>query len=493
MNKGFDNDKYLQLQSQKITERVNEFGGKLYLEFGGKLFDDHHASRVLPGFLPDSKVTMLSTMKDQVEVVIVISANDIAQNKLRSDIGITYDEDVLRLYDLLNSRGLYVGSIVISQFSKENSAAVKFQRKLESHGIKVYRHYRIEGYPSDITHIVSEKGFGKNDYVETSRNIVVITAPGPGSGKMATCLSQMYHDSVRGIKSGYAKYETFPIWNLPLNHPVNIAYEAATADLNDINMIDPWHMAAYGESAVNYNRDVEVFPVLNAIFTKVLGQSPYKSPTDMGVNMVGYCISDEEVCKKACEQEIIRRYLNAKVAVRKGQINQSVADKLQITMSKLNLTEQDRKVLVAARKYQAEKKCHTAAIELPDGRIVCGKKSDLLSPAAATLLNAIKALAGLPDVNLIAPSALEPIQKLKTTSLGDIAAELRSDEALIALTVSASVNPMANLALEQLGKLRGCEMHLSAIPSHADAKIMRKLGLQVTCEAVYSCSQVYFS
>lgn len=493
MNKGFDNDKYLQLQSQKITERVNEFGGKLYLEFGGKIFDDHHASRVLPGFLPDSKITMLSTMKDQVEILIVISAVDIAQNKLRSDIGITYDEDVLRLYDLLNSRGLYVGSIVISQFSKENSQAVKFQRKLESHGIKVYRHYHIDGYPQNVEHIVSEKGFGKNDYVVTSRNIVVVTAPGPGSGKMATCLSQMYHDSVRGIKSGYAKYETFPIWNLPLNHPVNIAYEAATADLNDINMIDPWHMQAYGLSAVNYNRDVEVFPVLNAIFTKVLGTSPYKSPTDMGVNMVGYCISNDEVCKEACKQEIIRRYLNAKVSVRKGQINQTIADKLQITMSKLNLAEEDRKVLVAARKHQQAKKCISAAIELPDGRIICGKKTSLLSAAASTLLNAIKALAGLPDVNLIAPSALEPIQKLKTTCLGDIATELRCDEALIALTVSASVNPMANLALEQLNKLRGCEMHLTAIPSHADAKILRKLGVQVTSEAEYSCSQVYFT
>ena len=279
MRIGFDNDKYLRLQSQKISERVNEFGGKLYLEFGGKLFDDYHASRVLPGFLPDSKITMLSTMKEQVEVIIVINAKDIAQNKLRSDLGITYDEDVLRLYDLLNSRGLYVGSIVISQFSESNNPAVQFQRKLESHGIKVYRHYRIEGYPSDVSRIVSDEGFGKNEYVETTRKIVVVTAPGPGSGKMATCLSQMYHDSIRGIKSGYAKYETFPIWNLPLNHPVNIAYEAATADLNDINMIDPWHMQAYGQSAVNYNRDVEVFPVLNAIFTKVLGASPYKSPT----------------------------------------------------------------------------------------------------------------------------------------------------------------------------------------------------------------------
>lgn len=493
MKVGFDNNQYLQLQSQKIAERVSEFGGKLYLEFGGKLFDDHHASRVLPGFMPDSKIVMLSTMKDQVEVVIVINAQDIAQNKLRSDVGITYDEDVLRLYDLLTNRGLYVGSIVISQFSKDNNAAVKFQRKLQSHGIKVYRHYRIEGYPSNVAHIVSEQGFGKNDYVETSRNIVVITAPGPGSGKMATCLSQMYHDSIRGIRSGYAKYETFPIWNLPLNHPVNIAYEAATADLNDINMIDPWHMQAYGLSAVNYNRDVEVFPVLNAIFTRVLGSSPYKSPTDMGVNMVGYCISDDDACVEASRQEIIRRYLSAKVSARKGLASSTIADKLQLIMSKLNLNENDRKVLVEARKREGKTGCNSAAIELPDGRVVCGKQSDLLSSAAATLLNAVKALADLPDVNLIAPTALEPIQRLKTASLGDITNELRCDEALIALTVSASVNPMAGLAVDQLVKLRGCQMHLTTIPSHADAKILRKLGLQFTSDDKYSCTRVFFN
>lgn len=492
MKIGFDNNKYLQLQSQKISERVKEFGGKLYLEFGGKLFDDHHASRVLPGFMPDSKIVMLSTMKEQVEIVIVINAIDIAQNKLRSDVGITYDEDVLRLYDLLTNRGLYVGSIVISQFNEENNAAVKFQRKLESHGIKVYRHYRIEGYPSNVSHIVSEQGFGKNEYVETTRNIVVITAPGPGSGKMATCLSQMYHDSVRGVRSGYAKYETFPIWNLPLNHPVNIAYEAATADLNDINMIDPWHMQAYGLSVVNYNRDVEVFPVLNAIFTKVLGSSPYNSPTDMGVNMVGYCISDDDACKQASKQEIIRRYLAAKVSARKGASSASIVDKLQLIMSKLELSETDRKVLVAARQHEEQSGCYSAALELPDGQIVTGKQSELLSSAAATLLNALKALANLPDVNLIAPTALEPIQLLKTSRLGDITAELRCDEALIALTVSASVNPMAGLAVEQLVKLRGCQMHLTTIPSHADAKILRKLGVQFTSDDKYFSSRVFF-
>lgn len=493
MKIGFDNKKYLKLQSQKISERLAEFGGKLYLEFGGKLFDDFHASRVLPGFRPDSKIEMLSTMKDQVEIVFVINAADIAQNKLRSDIGIPYNEDVLRLYDLLTHRGLYVGSIVIAQFSEDNTPAVKFQRQLESHGIKVYRHYRIEGYPSNISHIVSPEGFGKNEYIETSRKIVVITAPGPGSGKMATCLSQLYHDAIRGIKSGYAKYETFPIWNLPLNHPVNIAYEAATADLNDINMIDPWHLQAYGESVVNYNRDVEAFPVLNAIFTRVLGSSPYQSPTDMGVNMVGFCISDDEACREASRQEIIRRYLWAKVSVRKGISSQSLADRMQVIMSKLNLDETLRSVLVEARKKKEETGCHAAAIELPDGRIVCGKKSPLLSCMAAALLNAVKALANLPDVNLIAPTALEPIQRLKTTILGDIAAELRSDEALTALTVSASVNPMAGLALEQLPKLRGCQMHSTTIPSHADAKTLRKLGIQLTSDDVYSCKQVYFS
>ncbi len=492
MKKGFDNDKYLQLQSQKIFERVHDFGGKLYLEFGGKLFDDYHASRVLPGFKPDSKIIMLSQMKEEVEIVIVINANDIAQNKLRSDIGITYDEDVLRLYDILSSRGLYVGSIVISQFSEDNTSALAFQRKLEGHGLKVYRHYHIDGYPSNVSHIVSEDGFGKNEYIETSRKIVVVTAPGPGSGKMATCLSQMYHDAKRGIKSGYAKYETFPIWNLPLNHPVNIAYEAATADLNDVNMIDPWHFSAYGVSTVNYNRDVEVFPVLNAIFTKVLGSSPYRSPTDMGVNMVGYCISDDEVCCQASKQEIIRRYLNAKVSARKGAGANSVVDKLDIIMSKLDLKVEDRKVVNYAREYSAQKGCPAAAMELPDGSIVTGKSTPLLGCDSAMMLNALKKLAGLPDVKLISPSALEPIQKLKTTSLGDFVAQLHIDEALIALSVSASVNPMAELALKQLPNLRGCQVHVTVIPPHVDAKIFRKLGVDATSEAVYATKRVYF-
>ncbi len=493
MKTAFDCDKYVELQTAKISERLSEFGEKLYLEFGGKLFDDYHASRVLPGFLPDSKLTMLCKLKDDVEVVIVINANDIAQNKLRADVGITYDEDVLRLYDVLTGRGLYVGSIVVSQFSPQNTSAVKFIAKLKGHGIKVYRHYNIEGYPHNIANIVSKDGFGKNEYVETSRRIVVVTAPGPGSGKMATCLSQMYHDAQRGIKSGYAKFETFPVWNLPLNHPVNIAYEAATADLNDVNMLDPYHMQAYGQPAVNYNRDVEVFPVLNAIFTKVLGTSPYKSPTDMGVNMAGFCITDQEACAEACRQEIIRRYLSAKVLARKGVVSPSVVEKLELTMTKMNLTENDRSVVVAARNYAKKSGSHAAAIELPDGKIVVGKTSQLLGCDSAMILNALKALAGLPDVKLIAPSALEPIQQLKTKILGDPVAELHVDEALLALSVSAAVNPLAELALKELPNLRGLQVHSTVIPPHSDDKLFYKLGIQPTADPIYATKRVYFN
>jgi len=491
MKLGFDNDKYLQLQSQKIAERVGDFGGKLYLEFGGKLFDDYHASRVLPGFLPDSKIVMLCRIKDQVEVVIAVSAVDIAQNKVRGDLGITYEEDVLRLYDELNSRGLFVGSIVITQYSETNVAAVKYKQRLENMGICVYRHYTIEGYPSNVAHIVSDDGFGKNDYVETSRNIVVVTAPGPGSGKMATCLSQMYHDNKRGIRCGYAKYETFPVWNLPLNHPVNIAYEAATADLADVNMIDPWHMQAYGVSTVNYNRDVEVFPVLNAIFTKVLGYSLYKSPTDMGVNMAGYCICDDEACSLASKQEIVRRYLNTKVQVKKGAVVSAVLDKLDIIMSKLNLTEHDRAEVTAARAYAESSGKIAGSLTLADGRQVLGKASDLLSCASALVLNAVKLVANLPDVKLIAPQALQPIRRLKKESLCEGNSQLHADEALIALSVSAAVNPMAELALGKLSALRGCQAHFSAMLSPSDEKILRKLGIQATCDAVYPSGSVF--
>ncbi len=491
MKIGFDNDKYIQLQSQKIAERVGEFGGKLYLEFGGKLFDDYHASRVLPGFLPDSKIVMLTKIADQVEIIIAINATDIAKNKLRADIGITYDEDVLRLYDELTSRGLFVGSIVITQYSETNLAAVNFKHRLESLGIKVYRHYHIDGYPYNLTHIVSDNGFGANDYVETSRKIVVVTAPGPGSGKMATCLSQMYHDSKRGIKSGYAKYETFPIWNLPLTHPVNIAYEAATADLDDVNMIDPWHLQAYGISTVNYNRDVEVFPVLNAIFTKVLGYSPYKSPTDMGVNMAGFCISNDEVCQEASRQEIIRRYLTAKVQARKGKCSNDVVDKLDIIMSKLNLTVADRPTVMPAREFARKMDTVAACIILSDGSVVVGKSSNMMTAVAAMLLNALKKLANLPDVWLISPQALQPIQKLKSQNMGENS-QLHADEALIALSVSASVNPLAELALDQLAKLKNCQAHLTAIPSHADERVLRKLGVQTTADAIYPTNHIYF-
>lgn len=493
MKIGFDNDKYLQLQSQKIRERVDEFGGKLYLEFGGKLFDDYHASRVLCGFEPDSKIAMLSTMKDQVEVIIAINAIDIAQNKLRSDIGITYDEDVLRLYDELTSRGLYVGSIVISQYSQDNIAAVAFYNKLRNNGITVYRHYHIDGYPSNVSHVVSDDGLGKNEYIKTTRNLVVVTAPGPGSGKMATCLSQMYHDSKHGIKSGYAKYETFPVWNLPLNHPVNIAYEAATADLNDVNMIDPWHMQSYGTSTVNYNRDVGVFPVLNAIFTKVLGKSPYNSPTDMGVNMAGYCICDDEVCCEASKQEIIRRYLTAKVQARKGNCSNALVEKLDVIMSKLNLSVEQRPSLVEARRYEQETGVPCASIQLNDGTIVHGKKSDLFGCASSAILNALKTLAHIPNVNLLALSALEPIQNLKTQSFGDNTPELHIDETLLALSASASLNTMARIALEQLPKLRGCQLHMTVIPPHADERIFLKLGIQFTSDPVYSTKRVYFN
>lgn len=488
----FDNDKYLQLQSQKIADRLDEFGGKLYLEFGGKLFDDYHAARVLPGFLPDSKITMLTKIADKVEVVIAISAADIAKNKVRADIGITYDEDVLRLYDELTKRGLYVGSIVITQFDQNNLAAANFKSRLEGLGIKVYRHYHIDGYPYNVGHIVSDEGLGKNDFIQTSRNIVVVTAPGPGSGKMATCLSQMYQESKRGIRCGYAKYETFPVWNLPLTHPVNVAYEAATADLDDVNMIDPWHLQAYGVSAVNYNRDVEVFPVLNAIFNKVMGRSPYNSPTDMGVNMAGFCIFDDEACCYAGRQEIIRRYLNAKVQARRGKCDNGVVDKLDIILSKLNLCAEDRETVLPARLHAQKTQSVAACLSLPSGEKVFAKASALLSASAALLLNAVKKLANLPDVRLIAPQALQPIQKLKKQNLGENSAQLHADEALIALSVSASVNPLAELALDQLAKLKNCQAHVTEIPSHADEAVLRKLGVQLTSDANYPKNQTYF-
>ena len=492
MNKiGFDNDKYLKMQSEKIRERIDYFGGKLYLEFGGKLFDDYHASRVLPGFKPDSKIKMLSQLKDEAEIVIVISAADIEKNKMRADLGITYDVDVLRLIDAFRGYGLYVGSVCLTHFASQPSA-VAYQKKLESLGLKVYRHYPIAGYPSNIPFIVSDDGFGKNEYIETSRSLVVITAPGPGSGKMATCLSQLYHEYKRGIKAGYAKYETFPVWNLPLKHPVNLAYEAATADLKDVNMIDPFHLEAYGETTINYNRDVEVFPVLNAMFEKIMGESPYKSPTDMGVNMAGFGIIDDDVVKEASKQEIIRRYFNALCQKRQGTSDEEESFKIELLMKQAEISVDDRKV-VSAAKVKAEATGEpAAAIELPDGRILTGKTSELLGASSAMLLNALKALAGLDDEKeLIQATTLGPIQDLKVKHLGNRNPRLHTDEVLIALSICAATDEDAKAAMEQLQNLRGSEVHSSVILSHVDKNVFRKLGVNLTCEPVYETKKLY--
>ncbi len=488
---GFDSKKYMELQSQKILERINGFGDKLYLEFGGKLFDDFHAARVLPGFAPDNKIVMLQTLKDKAEIVIVINSHDIERNKLRADLGITYDTDVLRLIEIFRNKDLYVGSVVLSQFSEDNLSAVAFQKKLEKIGLKVFHHYHIAGYPANIPHIVSDEGYGKNEYIETTRPLIVVTAPGPGSGKMATCLSQLYHDYKRGIKAGYAKYETFPIWNLSLNHPVNIAYEAATADLNDMNMIDPWHLSAYNEVSVNYNRDVEIFPVLHALFEKLMGKSPYASPTDMGVNMVGYAISDNEVCEEAAKQEVIRRYFKAKVGVRKGLSEQREMDEIGLLMERMNVHESDRAVVEAARKVQERTNgAPAAAIELPNGKMITGKTSDLLGCSSAMLLNALKELAGIDsDVELISPSAIQPIQRLKL-QLGGVNPRLHTDEMLIALSITASRSKLAGLSLAQLPKLAGCEVHTTTILSPVDEKMFRKLGVNLTSDAVYSTKKL---
>lgn len=491
MKIGFDNQKYLKMQSEHIRERVGKFGGKLYLEFGGKLFDDYHASRVLPGFAPDSKLRMLLELKDQAELVIVISAADIEKNKVRSDLGITYDLDVLRLIDVFRGMGLYVGSVVVTQYAGQSSADT-FKERLSKLGIKVYRHYLIPGYPNNIPLIVSDEGYGKNDYIETSRPLVVITAPGPGSGKMATCLSQLYHEHKRGIDAGYAKFETFPIWNLPLRHPVNQAYEAATADLNDVNMIDPFHLEAYGKTTVNYNRDVEIFPVLQTIFNNIYGESPYKSPTDMGVNMAGNCICDDEVCQEASKQEIIRRYYACLLGLRQGTATNEEMYKLELLMNQAGITINDRKVVKAANEIAMQTGMPGAAIELEDGRIVTGKTGDLLGASAAMLLNALKELAGLPDeMKLISPSALEPIQKLKTEYLGGKNPRLHTDEVLIALSISAGEDENARKAIEQMPKLRGCQVHTSVILSTVDTNSFKRLGIQQTCEARYENQRLY--
>ena len=491
MKIGFDNEKYLTMQSEHIKQRIGEFGDKLYLEFGGKLFDDYHASRVLPGFAPDSKLRMLLQMADQAEILIAINAADIEKNKVRHDLGITYDEDVLRLIQEFRDKGLYVGSVVITQYSGQ-SGADQFKVKLEHRNIKVYRHYCIEGYPSNVPLIVSDEGYGKNDYIETTRPLVIITAPGPGSGKMATCLSQLYHENKRGIKAGYAKFETFPIWNFPLKHPVNLAYEAATADLNDVNMIDPYHLEAYGVTTVNYNRDVDIFPVLNAIFEGIYGESPYKSPTDMGVNMAGFCIMDDEACCEASKQEIIRRYYHALNRLAKEEGTSDEVYKINLLMNKAKIDSTMRAVIAPCLERSKVSGGPAAAMELNDGTIVTGKTSSLLGASAALLLNAIKVLGDIPhNIHLIAPSAIEPIQTLKTQYMGSKNPRLHTDEVLIALSMSAATDETAKKALAQLPKLRGCQVHTSVMLSDVDIKVFSKLGVQLTSEPVYEHKKLY--
>ena len=482
MKIGYDNDKYIRTQSAHIRERIAQFGGKLYLEFGGKLYDDNHASRVLPGFQPDSKLQMLLQIKEQVEMVIVINADDIEKNKIRGDLGITYDQDVIRLIGVFRGFGLYVSSVVLTRYA-EQSMAKAFQSRLEAMDIKVYHHLEIPGYPYNISHIVSDEGYGKNDFIETSRELVVVTAPGPGSGKLAVCMSQLYHEHKRGVQAGYAKFETFPVWNMPLNHPVNLAYEAATADLSDINMIDPFHLEAYGETTVNYNRDVEAFPVLVAMFERILGECPYKSPTDMGVNMVGNCIFDDAACIEASRQEILRRYYAAQCDQKRGKNVDNQLLKLELLMKKAGVDVSDRKVATAAMERAEETGKPAAAMELPDGKIVTGKTSALLGACSALLLNALKELASLPEeLHLIAPEVIGPIQHLKVDHCGNRNPRLHTDEVLIALSICAATDPQAEQAMEQLYRLRGCEVHSSVILSAVDERTFKRLGVNLTCE-----------
>ncbi len=492
MKTGFDNNAYVQRQSEQIKKRIGEFGGKLYLEFGGKLFDDFHASRVLPGFAPDAKIQMLRMLKEQAEIVIAIHAGDIEKNKIRGDLGITYDVDVLRLIDAFREFGLYVGSVVMTRYEKQPAAAA-FKQKLEKLGLPVFLHYPIEGYPYDVKHIVSQDGYGRNQFIETSRPLIVVTAPGPGSGKMAVCLSQLYHEHLRGVTAGYAKFETFPVWNLPLKHPVNLAYEAATADLSDVNMIDPYHLEAYNQTTVNYNRDIEIFPVLNAMFKHISGKSPYRSPTDMGVNMAGYCIVDDDACRAASCAEIIRRYYTAMVDCRKGRAAEDAVQKIKSIMNQMDLSPEDRAVAVAAEKRSSETgEQPAAAIELPDGRIVTGKTSDLLGASAAALLNAVKALAGMEkSLHLLHPSVIGPIQQLKTGPLGNRNPRLHSDEVLVALAVSAASSALAAEAMAQLPRLRGCEAHSSVILGQVDEDVYRRLGFNLTCTPRYESRKLY--
>ncbi len=488
---GFDNQKYLRTQSEQIKRRIAQFGGKLYLEFGGKLFDDFHAARVLPGFEPDSKIRMLQQLREDVEIVITINAADIEKNKVRGDLGITYDEDVLRLIDIFRGLDLYVGSVVLTRYNGQVAADAFFKR-LTALGVRCYRHYPIAGYPSDVPHIVSDEGLGKNDYIETSRSLVVVTAPGPGSGKMATCLSQLYHDYKRGISAGYAKFETFPVWDLPLKHPVNLAYEAATADLDDVNLIDPFHLEAYGKTAVNYNRDVEIFPVLNAIFKKIQGVSPYQSPTDMGVNMAGSCIVDDKVCCDASRMEILRRYYTACVERLQGKSGDEPVRKLELVMQQADVTP-DICPAVSAALAKAEATGGPAgAMVLPDGRVITGKTSDTLGAASALLLNALKAVGGIADqFELISAQVLEPVCRLKTQYMGHRNPRLHTDEVLLALTISALTNPLADLAQQQLPKLRGAEAHFTVVLSEVDAKLLKRLGVQVSCQPRYETKRLF--
>ena len=483
---GFDNEKYLKMQSEHIRKRIDQFGDKLYLEFGGKLFDDFHASRVLPGFKPDSKLQLLLELKDDSEIVIVINSDDIEKNKIRGDLGITYDVDVIRLLNVFRKIGLLVSSVVLTRYDNQPTADA-FAARLEALGVKVYHHYNIKGYPSDLNKIISEDGFGKNEYIETSRKLVIVTAPGPGSGKMATCLSQLYHEHKRGLNAGYAKFETFPIWNLPLRHPVNIAYEAATSDLNDVNMIDPFHLEAYGETTVNYNRDVEIFPVLNAMFENILGESPYKSPTDMGVNMAGNCIIDDEITCKAASDEIIRRYYVGLCDRRKGLISDDEVTKLSLLMKQANINPESRKTVEVALKKEAETGAPAAAMELPDGTLLTGRTSDLLGAASGLLLNALKHMAGLDDsILLMSPHVIEPIMDLKVNHLGNNNPRIHTDETLLALSICATTDDNAKRAMEQISNLRGCEVHSTVILSPVDERIFKRLGINLTCEPKYN-------
>ena len=484
MKTGFDHKKYLKIQSERIKERIAKFGDKLYLEFGGKLFDDNHASRVLPGFQPDSKLQMLLQLRDEAEIVMVISAHDIEKNKIRGDLGITYDEDVLRLRGEFENIGLYVSSVVITHYNGQSSADA-YRHRLERQGIKVYYHYTIDGYPHNVELIDSDEGFGRNDYVHTTRPLVIVTAPGPGSGKMAVCLSQLYNEHKRGVKAGYAKFETFPVWNLPLKHPINVAYEAATADLNDVNMIDPLHLEAYGEVAVNYNRDIEIFPVLNAIFEGIYGENPYKSPTDMGVNMIGFCMSDEEVCSDAARDEIIRRHYEALNRYALGADNEHEVNKIALIMKQAKLTTDYRRTTVAARERKEQWNCPAAAIELPDDTIIKAGSSELLGPSAALLLNATKHLAGIPhEVKLIPQSMIEPIQRTKVTFLHGRNPRLHTDEVLVALSLLSTTDDRCRRALEQLPHLNGCQVHTTVMLSEVDRKIFKKLGIGLTSDPV---------